>query len=75
MEGKVEEKNGFGQLTAREAELIRLISEELTMKEIAAQLFLSEHTVRTHRKNLMAKMDMKNTANIIKKTFILGFIE
>ena len=75
MEGKVEEKNGFGQLTAREGELIRLISEELTMKEIAAQLFLSEHTVRTHRKNLMAKMDMKNTANIIKKTFILGFIE
>ena len=70
MEGKVEEKNGFGQLTAREVELIRLISEELTMKEIAAQLFLSEHTVRTHRKNLMAKMDMKNTANIIKKTFI-----
>ena len=70
MEGKVEEKNEFGQLTAREGELIRLISEELTMKEIAAQLFLSEHTVRTHRKNLMAKMDMKNTANIIKKTFI-----
>ena len=37
------EKNGFGQLTAREVELIRLIGEELTMKEIAAQLFLSEH--------------------------------
>ena len=75
MEGKVEEKNGFGQLTAREVELIRLISEELTMKEIAAQLFLSEHTVRTHRKNIMAKMDMKNTASIIKKTFILDSIE
>ena len=75
MEGKVEEKNGFGQLTAREVELIRLISEELTMKEIAAQLFLSEHTVRTHRKNIMAKMDVKNTAGLIKKAFILGFIE
>ena len=75
MEGKVEEKNGFGQLTAREVELIRLISEELTMKEIAAQLFLSEHTVKTHRKNIMAKMDVKNTAGLIKKAFIFGFIE
>lgn len=74
-ETKVQEKNGFGQLTAREVELIRLIGEELTMKEIAAQLFLSEHTVKTHRKNIMAKMDVKNTAGLIKKGFILGFIE
>ncbi len=65
----------LGPLSAREVELIQLIAEELTMKEIAAQLFLSEHTVKTHRKNIMAKMDVKNTAGLIKKAFILGFIE
>ncbi|GAB5408650.1 MAG: response regulator transcription factor [Balneolaceae bacterium] len=62
-------------LTDREVELIRLIADELTMKEIAERLFLSEHTVKTHRKNIMAKMDVKNTAGLIKKAFILGLIE
>lgn len=62
-------------LTDREVELIRLIANELTMKEIAGKLFLSEHTVKTHRKNIMAKMDVKNTAGMIKKAFILGLIE
>ena len=62
-------------LTEREVELIRLIADELTMKEIAGRLFLSEHTVKTHRKNIMAKMDVKNTAGLIKKAFILGLIE
>ncbi len=72
-----EEKEGeeSGQLSQREVELIRLIAEELTMKEIAEKLFLSEHTVKTHRKNIMAKLDVKNTAGLIKKAFILGLIE
>lgn len=64
-----------GQLSDREVELIRLIADELTMKEIAEKLFLSEHTVKTHRKNIMAKLDVKNTAGLIKKAFILGLIE
>lgn len=64
-----------GQLTDREVELIKLIGEELTMKEIADKIFLSEHTVKTHRKNIMAKLDVKNTAGMIKKAFILGLIE
>jgi DNA-binding NarL/FixJ family response regulator len=62
-------------LTKRELELVRLIADELTMKEIAEKLYLSEHTVRTHRKNIMAKMDVKNTAGLIKKAFILGLIQ
>lgn len=63
------------QLTDREIELIKLIGEELTMKEIADKIFLSEHTVKTHRKNIMAKLDVKNTAGMIKKAFILGLIK
>ncbi len=64
-----------GQLTDREIELVRLIADELTMKEIANKLYLSEHTVKTHRKNLMAKLGVKNTAGLIKKAFLLGLIE
>lgn len=62
-------------LSAREQELIRLIAEEYTMKEIAEKLYLSEHTVKTHRKNIMAKLEVKNTAGLIKKAFILGMID
>ncbi|MBO6524607.1 MAG: response regulator transcription factor [Balneolaceae bacterium] len=79
--GSKEKNSGSAQrvesnpLTDREVELIRLIADELTMKEIAEKLFLSEHTVKTHRKNIMAKMEVKNTAGMIKKAFILGLIE
>ncbi len=52
-------------LTDREIEIIRLISEGLTNKEIAETLFLSPHTVNTHRKNLMYKLGIKNTAGIV----------
>lgn len=61
-------------LTEREIEMIRLISDELTMKEIAEKLYISEHTVKTHRKNIMAKLDVKNTAGMVKKAFVLGLI-
>lgn len=64
-----------GPLSDREIELLKLIADEYTMKEIAEKVFLSEHTVKTHRKNLMAKLDVKNTAGLIKKGFILGLIE
>ena len=69
------EKNNSSVLTDREIELIRLIADELTMKEIASKLFLSEHTIKTHRKNIMEKLDVKNTAGLIKKAFLLGFIK
>lgn len=61
-------------LTDREIEIVQLIADELTMKEIADKVFLSEHTVKTHRKNIMAKLDVKNTAGLIKKAFVLGLI-
>ena len=63
------------QLSERELELIRLIADEYTMREIAEKIYLSEHTVKTHRKNIMAKLDVKNTAGLVKKAFILGFID
>jgi DNA-binding NarL/FixJ family response regulator len=52
-------------LSKREIEIIQLIAEGLTNKEIAEKLFLSSHTVNTHRKNLMQKLGLKNTAGIV----------
>ncbi|MCB9336071.1 MAG: response regulator transcription factor [Flavobacteriales bacterium] len=52
-------------LSEREIEIIRLISDGLTNKEIADTLYLSTHTVNTHRKNIMNKLGIKNTAGIV----------
>lgn len=52
-------------LSEREIEIIRLIADGLTNKEIADTLHLSTHTVNTHRKNIMNKLGIKNTAGIV----------
>ena len=54
------------QLTPRELEIIRHIAAGLTNIEIAATLFLSPATVDTHRKNMLAKLHLKNTAALVK---------
>ncbi len=53
-------------LTKREVEILELICQELTMKEIGDQLFLSEQTIHTHRKNLMKKTGVKNAVGLVK---------
>ncbi len=53
-------------LTEREREVIRLIAQEKTNNEIADELFLSVETVRTYRKSLMAKLDVKSAAGLVK---------
>lgn len=52
-------------LSDRETEIITHIAEGLTNVQIADQLCLSNHTVNTHRKNIMAKLGVKNTAGIV----------
>ncbi|MBL0745862.1 response regulator [Chryseolinea lacunae] len=53
-------------LTKRELEIIGQISNGLTNNEIAAKLFLSSVTVDTHRKNILAKLGLKNTAALVR---------
>lgn len=55
---------GLG-ITDRELDVIRLISEGLSNKLIADKLELSTHTVNTHRKNIMNKLSIPNTAGIV----------
>lgn len=62
------------QLTAREKEILILIVQELSSKEIAEKLFISTNTVETHRKNLMAKLDAKNLAGLVKYAIQSGLI-
>lgn len=52
-------------LSPREIEIICLIAEGLTNNQIAEKLILSGHTINTHRKNIMAKLGVNNTAAIV----------
>ncbi|MCX7743506.1 MAG: response regulator transcription factor [Flavobacteriales bacterium] len=63
------------KLSSREVEILELISQGLTNNEIAEKIFLSVHTVATHRKNLMKKFNAKNNVDLvicaIKEHFIV----
>lgn len=62
------------RLTEREKEVLPLIIEGLTDKEIAARLFLSLYTAKNYRTNLLLKLDVKNTAGLIRKAMQLGLV-
>lgn len=53
-------------LTKREMEILALIADELTNQEIADRLFISQRTVHSHRRNLMQKIGVKNTAGLVR---------
>lgn len=56
-------------LSDRELEVLQLIAREKTNQEIARKLYLSLETVRTHRKNILFKLDAINTAGMIRRAF------
>ena len=56
-------------LSEREKEIVQFISEGYTDNEIASQLMLSPKTVNTHRKNILRKLNLKNTALLIRFAF------
>ena len=56
-------------LTGREIEIIRLIEKEMTNKQIAETLFLSERTVETHRKNIFRKTNTSSVIGLIKYAY------
>jgi DNA-binding NarL/FixJ family response regulator len=53
-------------ITRREVEVLKLIAEGLTNQEIADKLFVSVSTVDSHRKNLLSKLQVKNTASLVR---------
>lgn len=68
-------KPGRPNLTRREVEVLELLSEGLSNKEIADRLFVSERTVVGHKSNLMAKTDTKNTVGLLAYAIKQGWIK
>lgn len=62
------------QLTYSEMEIVRLISEGMTTKEIAARKFISFHTVITHRKNIFRKLGVSSVSELIMYAIKAGWI-
>jgi len=63
-----------GQLTVSEIEIVRLISEGLTTKEIATRKFISFHTVISHRKNIFRKLSVTSISELIMYSIKAGWI-
>lgn len=62
-------ENDEAHLTQREVEIIRLIEKELSNKEIADTLFISERTVETHRKNIFRKTKTNSVIGLVKYAY------
>lgn len=59
-------KTFIPKLTRREKEVLKLIVDELTTQEIADKLFISVKTVETHRSHLIQKLEVRNTAGLVR---------
>jgi DNA-binding CsgD family transcriptional regulator len=70
-----EKKSGLPVLSKREKEILKLIAEGFTNIEISKNLFISIDTVDTHRKNLHTKLNVKNTAMLIRYAINNGYID
>ena len=65
----------YGSLTPREQEVMRLLSEGLSAKEVAGKLFISPKTVENHRSNIMSKLGLHSTVELIRYAAKLGLID
>jgi DNA-binding NarL/FixJ family response regulator len=69
-----EQEDVIYSLSAREREVLRLIAEGLTSREIASRLFLSANTVERHRANIMEKLQLHNRAQLVKFAIRHGLV-
>ena len=61
-------------ISPREKEVLYLTAHEHTITMIAEKLYISHHTVISHRKNILTKLDVKNVAGMVRKGFELGLL-
>lgn len=74
VQSKLENTENAVVLTNREKEVLGVILEEKSTKEIAEILNISEKTVEMHRGNLFQKLDVKNVAGLVKKAILLNLL-
>ena len=65
----------YGQLTPREREVFHLIAEGLTTKEIAKRLGISTKTGENHRARVLAKLDVRNSAELVRYALRMGLLD
>lgn len=75
MKGLKNDSNNKVQISERELDVLRLVAAELTTKEIAEKLFISENTVETHRKNLIGKLGVRNAVGLVKYAIQEGLLD
>lgn len=66
---------GYDTLTSREQEILVLLAEGLSAKEIAEKLFISPRTVENHRSSIMRKLDLHSNHELIRYAARLGLID
>jgi two-component system response regulator NreC len=69
------DRTQFDGLTEREREVLTLIADGLTSAEIGKRLFLSPHTVQTHRDHIMTKLDLHSRVELTKYAIRKGLIQ
>jgi DNA-binding NarL/FixJ family response regulator len=72
---KKKKEDAYGCLTNREQQVFRLLVEGALVKEIAGKLFISPKTVENHRGNIMKKLDIHTTVELIRYAVDVGLVE
>jgi len=72
---KPSSENQDNELSSREVDVLKCVALGMSNKEIADKLFISIHTVITHRKNITAKLDIKSTSGLTIYAIMEGYIE
>jgi len=64
----------FNRVTARELDILRNLATGMTSREIAEELYISKHTVDTHRRNLLRKLECKSVVDLVQIAFANGML-
>ena len=74
MKGKVAKQRTAPALTPRQQQILRLITEGYTSREIGKQLKISVQTVEVHRFNLMRRLEVRNVAQLIRQALVFNYL-
>ena len=69
------EMNDYKKLSMREQEILYLLVEGVSSKDIAKQLFISTKTVETHKASIMNKLNCKNLVELVRYAILIGLID